>query len=354
MNRATAAETPSSEVPLITPTTTDASADRPQSRRRHLGVGREQLHGDRQLHLAARRREQRPRGFTREAAHLHHDPLGAIGELGVGRAQVDHQVAVALADADHRTGGDHVEHLLGGGPRLQARRSGEHLGADDGHDAQVGDLSHRLRRRRAGDQPRRGPEGPRAGERGAHEGRRPGSRDADHDVARGDAVRVHRGSASALVVLRALDRRPQRGVPAGDDADHLRGIGAEGGRALAGVEDPEPPRGAGADVEQPVAVAQRVLDERDRLRDRRALRRHRIGDRPVFGADEVDDLVRRREVDVDGPGVATFGDAGIERRHGEAAGGSGPGARPDRALTLNLTCASRKLHIDSERAAPRS
>ena len=120
------------------------------------------------------------------------------------------------------------------------------------------------------------------------------------------------------VVLGALDRLDQRRQPAGDDADdHLRRR-AERRRALGGVEHAEPAAGAGADVEQPAARAERRLDQIDGAGDLLPRRGHRRGNAGVLGADEIDDLERGGGIDGGAAGVAPFGQARVEVvvRHG--------------------------------------
>ena len=87
------------------------------------------------------------------------------------------------------------------------------------------------------------------------------------------------------------------GQSAGDDAHHHLGRRAEGRRALGGVEHAEPAAGAGADVEQPAARAERSLDQVDGAGDVRARAGDRGGHGGVFGADEIHDLERGRGVD---------------------------------------------------------
>ena len=50
----------------------------------------------------------------------HDDAVGAVDELVVGRFDVDHEVAVDGAGADHDAGGEHVQDQLGGGAGLHA------------------------------------------------------------------------------------------------------------------------------------------------------------------------------------------------------------------------------------------
>ena len=73
----------------------------------------EKVHDDRRLHDAAAPVEQLARRGAIDLADLHEDSLTAVLQLLVRRAQVDHQVAERLAEADHRARRDHVEHELG-------------------------------------------------------------------------------------------------------------------------------------------------------------------------------------------------------------------------------------------------
>ena len=59
-------------------------------------------------------------------------------ELFVFRGDVDHEVAVDVAEARHGGGGDHVENHFVGGAGLHAGGSGEDFGADLGDDGEVG------------------------------------------------------------------------------------------------------------------------------------------------------------------------------------------------------------------------
>src|SRR5271170_7371780 len=73
------------------------------------------------------------------AAHcLRHDTRRPADELHVGRFEIDHQVLVALARADHACGSEHVEHKLLRRARLEAGRAGQNLRPDDRQDRNVG------------------------------------------------------------------------------------------------------------------------------------------------------------------------------------------------------------------------
>ena len=65
------------------------------------------------------------------------DAPRAILQLLGSRAHVHHQVAVSLADPNHRGRRQHVEHHLGRGARLEPRRSGDDLRADRRRNRQI-------------------------------------------------------------------------------------------------------------------------------------------------------------------------------------------------------------------------
>jgi len=66
------------------------------------------------------------------------DPLGAVAKFGVGGAEIDHQVAVHLSDADHGGRRERVEDQLGRRAGLHAGRAGDDLRADHRIDDDIG------------------------------------------------------------------------------------------------------------------------------------------------------------------------------------------------------------------------
>ncbi len=92
--------------------------------------------------MAATGIQRRLRGWSIALGGFHHDGNLAFDQLGVGGLNVDHQVAVDLAAADHRPGGDHVQHQLLCGSGLQAGRAGHHFRADNRCNGDVGAVRH--------------------------------------------------------------------------------------------------------------------------------------------------------------------------------------------------------------------
>ena len=122
-------------------------------------------------------------GFLRaDAGHHRDDALRAVLQLLGSGLDVDHQVAVGLADANHRDRRQHVEHHLGGRAGLETRGPGDDFGPDRRRDDQVDEVLQ-LGARPAGDEDDARALLARAGERAAHELRDAAGRDADDDVA---------------------------------------------------------------------------------------------------------------------------------------------------------------------------
>ena len=224
----------------------------------------------------ARRRSARPRGSPRRAiaiATLARPPASAsrraarrpstppssttsrrarARSLAERRRQVDHAIAVDLAQANERGGGERVQGELGRGARLEPRGAGEDLRADREDHDQV--------RRSARDGGVTGQEdGARAaaarlGEGAPHEGRDTAGRDPHHDIPAPRAP-PHLPPAGPRVVLGALARAEHRAPPAGDDRLHQGRRAPEGRRALGRLQHPEPPARARADQDEAAPAA---------------------------------------------------------------------------------------------------
>src|SRR5687768_16534827 len=70
-----------------------------------LAIDAELAHHDRKLDALVACFEEPTSFDTVDGAHFHHDPLAPVLELQVRRPEIDHQVAVRLAEPDHRAGG---------------------------------------------------------------------------------------------------------------------------------------------------------------------------------------------------------------------------------------------------------
>ena len=83
-------------------------------------------------------------------------------------------------------------------------------------------------------------------------------------------------------------------MPAGHDGLDEVGTGAERRRHLGRFDDAEPAAGAGADEDDPPALAQRLRDDLDAVRDAFLLALDRRDDLAILVDDHVDDVGERR------------------------------------------------------------
>src|SRR5271169_5479084 len=99
----------------------DAAPGRLQALFRSLARYAQPRHHDRSFHCTTRGVEQLRGALAIGARCFGDDTHGARAQLLVGWLHVHHEVAVDVAQPDHRGGAQHVQHQLGGGARLQAR-----------------------------------------------------------------------------------------------------------------------------------------------------------------------------------------------------------------------------------------
>src|SRR5207249_10829287 len=97
----------------------DAAAERPQALPRLLRRNTRLLHDERRLEFAVATPQQFVGRVVIDAGEDADDAIRSRPQLGIAGPQVYHQVAETLAEPDHRTGRQHVEHELGGGPGLE-------------------------------------------------------------------------------------------------------------------------------------------------------------------------------------------------------------------------------------------
>ena len=208
------------------------------------------------------------------AGRVRDDPPHPRAQLCVRRDDVDHQVPEGLPEPHHRDRGDHVEHELLRRAGLEPRRAGDHLGPDDDRDLVLGepaDLGVVDRHER--DRERSGPPGlatsapttygvlPLAlNPTTASSGPTPSSADL--------------AATFVLVVLCVLLRRRRARRAACDQRHDEPGRNGERRLALGRIDEREPARRSGPDVDEPAACLEPLGDRVDRRRDR-ALRPRR-------------------------------------------------------------------------------
>ncbi len=91
-----------------------------------------------------------------------------------------------------------------------------------------------------------------------------------------------------------------------DQADNLFRAGAESGWAFAGVENPQAPGGARADVNQAAAVTERVGDAVNQLCNLRNIRRDGVSNLLIFIVNDRQHLFGGEGVNVGAVRVAPF------------------------------------------------
>src|SRR4051794_10767050 len=92
---------------------------------------------NRSFYFAARIAKQSFRFRLREVRRGLYNSPSAVGKLRIGSAQIHHQVTICLAEPNHCSGAQHVEHELGGRPRLHTCRTADHLRTDHRRNAEV-------------------------------------------------------------------------------------------------------------------------------------------------------------------------------------------------------------------------
>ena len=191
--------------------------------------------------FACARLQQLAGGVVVDARGDHQDAPGAVLQLLRRGLHVHHQVAVRLADPDHRRRRQHVEHELGGARRPSAASS---PAMTSGPTPSAMVRSTKVCRSAAGSQVTkmmRAPAFRAGGEAAADERRDPAGRHADEDVAPRRAHARHRAGALVVPVLHALARLEHGRLAAGHDALHQVRRRAERRRDLGGLEHAEPP-----------------------------------------------------------------------------------------------------------------
>jgi len=260
--------------------------------------------------------EQAVGGVAVAAGGGDENAVGTVDELVVGGRDVDHQVAVDGAGANHDAGGEHVEDKLGGGAGLHAGGAGDGFGTGDGSDGEIGDFGDG-RAGDAGESDGERSDGAGVEERAEDIGGASAGGDADEGVGGGGGAIGGVGDAEAGgdEVARAVfggvfgvfGGVAQGGVATGDEGLEERGWDREGGWTLGCVEYAETAAGAGADVEEAAAFGEALGDDVDRAGDGRDFSSDCGGDSGVLLVDEGEHVERGDFVDVFGAWVAGFG-----------------------------------------------
>ena len=244
---------------------------------------------------------------------LFHDSNGALDELFVFGPDVDHEVAVDIAEASHGGGGDHVQNHLVGGAGFHAGRSGENFGADFGDDGEIGGAFERGVSV-AGEGDGAGSAAAGVFDGGDGEGGASAAGDAEDDIMFAGLAFLDFGEGECGVVFAGFGGGGESFGATGHDVLHGARIGIESGRNLGGVECAEAAAGSGADIDEAAALAESGDDDVNGTGDLREGAADRGGDGRVFLVDEADDFKRRHEVEFSGGGKDLFGGQNAEVR----------------------------------------
>ena len=282
----------------------------PEGNLRGLAAERQPLHDDGGLHTHAAGTQQLRRCCRVATSCLGDDALGAVHQLGVGWAHVDHQVAEGRARAHHHAGGEHVQHQLGRGTGLQARGAGEDLRSGGGRNGDLG-CPGECGAGNAAQADGERAQALRVRHPAKHIGRAPTGGYTDEGVLCTPRFGAEAGVpeiACALLgrVLGMLTGEPQGAVPTGDQPLHQPRIDGKRGRALAGIQNAEPAAGPRAEIEQAAAAPEAVGDRVHRAGNRRQLRPHGCGHPGVLVVDDPQQLGRGELIQSLGCGVASL------------------------------------------------
>ena len=204
------------------------------------------------------------RFFPCASCGRHCDVLRAHHQLFIALLHIHHQVFIGFSHADHTSGGNHIQHHLLAGPRLQTGGTGQDLRAGLGLYGKPG-LSAHLRTFITGDTYGFAADGCCIFQAVDHIGRPSGSCQPDHDILAGKAQFFQILFTQRPAVLRTFHRFYESAFSAGYQPHHPGGIHAEGRRAFHRIQHAQPSAGSGSQVDNPAAGLQafrRPLDRR--------------------------------------------------------------------------------------------
>ncbi len=229
----------------------------------------------------------------------------ASDQFCIAGSQVDHQVSVGLAQANHGGGGNAVQDQFGGSAGFHARRSADNFGTNDRADNYVGQGFHFTARvakprRRTGHQFD-------ARTSSRHDTRSSAAgRNAYNNIARLQLQIFQIGCAQLRVVFGALDRAAQRRIASRDDTHDQFGRRTECRWTFAGVQHSQ-----SADVPRPCKSifhpSERLLDNLHGSRNLHFGRGHGFDNAPILAIDQPDDFQSMPTIDFLRSGIDRFG-----------------------------------------------
>lgn len=239
-------------------------------------------------------------------ADLPQDGFAARHKLGVDRLHVHHQAPMHAAEPDHGQGRKQVKRDALGGTRFHPGGSGDRFGAGIEKDRVVGFLQER-RRRVVGNPDRQRATFFGTAQARKRERRRAAGGDGDERIEGANVVLLHELARVSGLILSAFGGTEQRLLAAGHQQQELLLRPIESGNQFRAVLNRQPPRRAGAGIDQPAALPQPHLDGCRRPVDAAEHRPDR-GDGGHLTLDQgVENVARFPEVDVRIAWTGAFG-----------------------------------------------
>ena len=242
------------------------------------------------------------------------DGHAAADQLLVGGLNVYHQVAVHLAQADHRAGGEHVQHHFLGCAALHAGGAGHDLGAGHRCDAHLGQ-SVDLAAGAAGHTDGHAAQGLGVLHSADDIGRAAAGGDAHQHILFGVVDLFQILAAQIGIILGPFDGTEDGRGAACDEALHQLRLSGVGGRALDSIEDTQPAGGAGAHVDEPSALLHMAGDDVHGPGDVLGLAADSVGHLVILLIDQPYHLQRGHAVDMGRSFVALLGRDSFEFNH---------------------------------------
>ena len=242
---------------------------------------------------------------------LFQDADGALHELFVLGPNIDHEVAVDVAEASHGAGGDHVQNHLVSGARFHAGGSCENFGSDFSDD---GEISGALERGFAVAGKGDGAGSAATGVFDGGDGERSASAagDAEDNIVLAGLALLHFLEGKFGVVFAGFGGGGEGFGASGHDVLHGARIGVERGRDFRSIESANAAAGSGAHVDEASALAKSGDDDVDGAGDLRQSAGDRGGDGGVLAVDQADDFERRHAIEISSGGKNLFGGEAAE------------------------------------------
>ena len=230
----------------------------------------------------------------------------ALNQLCVLGMQIDHQVAIHVAETSHCSRGQHVENHLLRRAGLHASRASNYFRPDFSNDVDVGGFSEwRFLVARDGNGSR--PASPRILDSGYRKRGASAGGDADDNIFLGRLLRCNCIAPHFLGIFVGFNGRGQRlGAPCDDELHHAR-RNVKGRWTFCRVKRSDASTAAGAHIDHPPAARECRGDKVDRLCNPRKRLSHCVSDLGVLLVDNPRNFKRRHLIEISGCGIRCLG-----------------------------------------------